>query len=158
MSNPSPSTSTTPTTTPTTTPATVVLVDPTSPDGETSLTALHDDDTHLLVVVLLSGRASNALHEYAHHENTSVSAAGWTYLEQVAMRIDRPGRVVGTIAATGPDAASELAVVVAEHDVARVVLPTSALRADRRIARRLAQLAPVTIEMPSVDASTLVPA
>jgi hypothetical protein len=150
MSNPSPTSMTTTMTT--NTPTTVVLVDPTSPDGETSLTALHDDDTHVLVVVLLSGRASNALHEYAHHENTSVSAAGWTYLEQVAMRIDRPGRVVGTIAATGPDAATELAVVVAEHDVDRVVLPTSALRADRRIARRLAQLAPVAIEMPTVDA------
>lgn len=155
MSNPSPTTShtTTHTTTPTST--TVVLVDPTSPDGETSLEALRDDDTHVLIVVLLTGRASNALHEYAHYENTSVSAAAWTYLEQVAMRVDRPGRIVGTIAATGPDAATELAVVAAEHDVDRVVLPMSALRTDRRIVRRLAQLAPVTIEMPS--AAALVP-
>lgn len=150
MSNPSP------TTTQNTPSTTVVLVDPTSPDGETSLDALRDDDAHVLVVVLLSGRASNALHEYAHHENTSVSAAAWTYLEQVAIRLERPDRIVGTIAAAGPDAATELAVVVAEHDVDRVVLPTSALRTDRRIARRLAQLAPVTIEMPPVD--VLVPA
>jgi hypothetical protein len=146
MSNPSPATTTT-----THQSSTVVLVDPTAPDGESSLDALRDDDTHVLVVVLLSGRASNALHEYAHHEHTSVSAAAWTYLEQVAMRIARPDRTVGTIAATGPDAATELAVVVAEHVVDRVVLPTSALRTDRRIARRLAQLAPVTIEMPSID-------
>jgi hypothetical protein len=155
MSNPSPTTTQTSTHHATQTgghSTTVVLVDPTAPDGETSLDALHDDDDHVLVVVLLSGRASNALHEYAHHEHTSVSAAAWTYLEQVAMRIDRPDRIVGTIAATGPDAATELAVVAAEHDVDRVVLPTSALRADRRIARRLAQLAPVTIEMPAVDA------
>jgi hypothetical protein len=148
MSNPSPVTPHLPTQSPTT----VVLVDPTAPDGETSLGALHDDDSHVLIVVLLSGRASNALHQYAHHENTSVSAAAWTYLEQVAMRVDRPDRIVGTIAAPGPDAASELAAVVAEHDVDRVVLPTSALRTDRRIARRLAQLAPVTIEMPAVEA------
>ena len=143
MSNPSPITSTV------TSNITVVLVDPTAPDGETSLCALRDSDTHVLVVVLLSGRASNALHEYAHHEQTSVSAAAWTYLEQVAMRIERTDRIVGTIAATGPDAATELAVVVAEHDADRVVLPTSALRTDRRIARRLAQLAPVSIEMPA---------
>jgi hypothetical protein len=157
MSSPSPTTTSTSTPTrihtgtPASSPATVVLVDPTAPDGESSLAALLEDDTHVLVVVLLSGRASNALHEYAHHEQTSVSAAAWTYLEQVAMRIDRPGRIVGTIAATGPDAATELALVAAEHDVGRVVLPTSALRSDRRIARRLAQLAPVTIEMPPVD-------
>lgn len=125
---------------------TVVLVDPTSPDGQTSLALVRDDEQHVIVVVLMSGRASNALHEFAHHENTSVSNAAWIYLDQVAQRLERPGRIVGTVAATGPDPAYELAVVAAEHDADRVLLPASVLRLDRHAPRRLAQLAPVVIE------------
>lgn len=127
---------------------TVVLVDPTSPDGETSLQLIRDEDEHVIVVVLMSGRGSNALREFAHHENVTVSTAAWTYLDQVARRIERPGRIVGTIAATGPDPAYELAVIASENDVDRVVFPVSVLRLDRHAPRRLARLAPVTIEAP----------
>jgi hypothetical protein len=148
MSNPSTTTRSPSTSAPRTT--TVVLVDPTSPDGESSLEALRDQDEHVLVVVLVTGRASNALHEYAHHERVSLSRAAWTYLDQVAQRIDRPGRTVGTIAASGPDPAYELAVVAAEHDVDRVVLPASILRLDRHAPMRLARLAPVLIQTPAL--------
>lgn len=131
---------------------TIVLVDPTSPDGHSSLDALIDDDTDLLVVVLLSGRASNALRDFAHHENVSVSEAGWIYLDQVAVGLEQPGRTVGTITATGPDTARSLADIAIEHDADRVVLPTSILRLDRTVVRRLAQLAPVTITVPNFRA------
>ncbi len=131
---------------------TLVLVDPSSPDGHSSLNALTDDDTRLLVVVLLTGRASLALREFAHHEDTSVTNAAWIYLDQVASGLDRPGRTVGTIAATGPDPARDLADIANEHDVHRVVLPSSALRHDRTVPRRLAQLAPVTISTPDLRA------
>jgi hypothetical protein len=129
-----------------TTPPTVVLVDPTSPDGQTALALVRDDDQHVIVVVLMSGRASNALHEFAHHEDTSVSNAAWIYLDQVAQRLERPGRIVGTVAAAGPDPAYELAMVAQENDAERVLLPSSLLRLDRHAPRRLAQLVPVVIE------------
>lgn len=128
------------------TPPVVLLVDPTSADGETSLDLVADDDRHLIVVVLMTGRASNALHEYAHHEQVSVPAAAWTYLDQVAQRLERPGRIVGTIAAAGPDPAYELALVATEHDAERIVLPASLLRLDGNVARRLARLTTVSIE------------
>ena len=131
---------------------TVVLVDPTSPDGHSSLSSLTDDDTDLLVVVLLSGRASNALRDFAHHENVSVSEAGWIYLDQVAVGLEQPGRTIGTITATGPDVAQSLADIAIEHDADRVVLPSSILRLDRTTPRRLAQLAPVTISVPEFRA------
>lgn len=134
------------------TPPVVLLVDPTSPDGESCLDLLGDDDVHVIVVVLMTGRSSNALHEYAHHERTSVSTAAWTYLDQVAQRLDRPGRIVGTIAANGPDPAEELAAVAIANDADRVVLPSSTMRLDRHTPGRLARLAPVVIEAPSVDA------
>ncbi len=131
---------------------TVVLVDPTSPDGESSLGELRRDDTYVLVVTLLTGRASNALRDYAHHTGSSVTEAGWTYLDQVAARIARPGRTIGTIAATGPDTALELAAIVTEHDADRVVFPASIVRLDRGAARRLAQDVPVEIVAPALTA------
>ncbi len=139
-----------PTTPPTST--TVVLVDPTSSDGESSLDELRDDDTYVLVVTLLTGRASNALRDFAHHTGTSVTEAGWTYLDQVADRVARPDRTVGTIAATGPDTALELAAIVTEHAADRVVFPASIARTDRRAARRLAQAVPVEIVAPALTA------
>lgn len=139
-------------TTQTTTHTTVVLVDPTSPDGHSSLGTLTDDDTNLLVVVLLSGRASSALRDFAHHENIGLSEAGWIYLDQVAVGLEQPGRTVGTITATGPDTARSLADIAIEHDADRVVLPSSTMRLDRTVARRLAQLAPVTITVPEIRA------
>ena len=135
--------------------STIVLVDPTSPDGETSLDLVGDED-HVIVVVLMSGRASNALREFAHHEDVSVSSAAWIYLDQVAQRLDRPGRTVGTIAATGPDPAYELAVIATEHDAERVLLPSSILRLDRHAPRRLAQLVPLAIEAASVSVTAAV--
>lgn len=131
---------------------TIVLVDPTAPDGETSLDELHGDDRYVLIVTLLTGRASFALREYAHHEGCSITEAGWIYLDQVAERVARPSRTVGTIAATGPDTAQELASIAVEHDVDRVVFPSSIARYDRTAPRRLAQAVPVEIVAPSLTA------
>lgn len=127
--------------------ATVVLVDPTAPDGETSLDALRDTDTHVLVVVLASGRSCNALRERAHDQGISVTSAAWTYLERMAIRVSRPGRIVGTIVAAGPDPAFELASVVAEHPCERIVLPASTSRVDRMLPGRLARTSPVPVEI-----------
>lgn len=126
--------------------AVVVLVDPTSPDGENSLDALRTSDTHVLIVVLTSGRACNALRDRAHDQGISLTSAAWGYLEDVALRVSRPDRVVGTIVATGPDPAYELASVIAEHPTERVVLPSSITRIDRMLPRRLARTSPVPVE------------
>ncbi|MFZ2442286.1 MAG: hypothetical protein WAW51_07990, partial [Ilumatobacteraceae bacterium] len=63
------------------TPTTLVLLDPTSPDGESALTLLSDDDQHVTLLVLLSGPASRALRDFARAEDIDMSTAGWRYLE-----------------------------------------------------------------------------
>lgn len=131
---------------------TLALVDPTSPDGHSSLSTLCEHDTAVLVVTLLSGRASNALRAYAHHEEMSVDEAGWTYLDRVAIGLDCPGRTVGTIAADGPDPARTLADIAIQNDADRIVLPSSIMRVDPTVPIRLAQLAPVTIDLPQLRA------
>ena len=127
---------------------TIVLLDPTSPDGHSALSELHDGDTDILLVVLLTGRASNALRDFAHHNDVSISEAGWTYLDQVAVGLEATGRTIGTIAATGPDTARTLADIATANDVDRVALPSSILRLERDVPTRLAQLAKVSVAVP----------
>ena len=133
--------------------ATVVLVDPTAPDGETSLDALRDTDRHVLIVVLTSGRACNALRNRAHDQGVSVTSAAWSYLESLALRVSCAGRVVGTIVAIGPDAAYELTSVVAEHPCERIVLPASTVQVDRMLPRRLARTSPIPVEIAALQSA-----
>ena len=91
------------------TPTTLVLLDPTSPDGESALTLLSDDDQHITLLVLLSGPASRALRDFARAENIDMSTAGWRYLEEVVSRLDHAAGHLLAMTACGPSAAAELA-------------------------------------------------
>ena len=104
-------------------------------------------------MVLLSGRCSNALRDYAHAENIGVADAAWFYLEQVADRIARPGRIIESVPATGPDVYDELAVLATTHDIDRVLLPGSVMRFDRHLPYRLARLAPASIAVAQLVAA-----
>lgn len=123
-------------------PRTFVLIDPTSEDGETSLDLLDPSDDHVSLVVLLSGRSSSALREYAATEGIDPASAGWIYLDQVMERVDGGDRMVETIVATGPDPALELADLVALNDTRRVVLPSSLPRVDPYSFQRLVDRIP----------------
>jgi hypothetical protein len=126
-------------------PITVVLLDPTHRDGESVLGELGAADTHIALVVMLSGRTSAALREYAAAESIALADAGFIYLDQVAERVAAPGRAVETILATGPDAVHELALVASDRAVGRVVLPPSSHRLDRIAVARL------HAELPTVE-------
>lgn len=129
----------------TTRPRTFVLVDPTSADGETSLDALDPTDDHVSLVVLISGRSSSALRQFAEIEGIDPASAASMYLDQVAERIAGVGRVVEAIVATGPDPALELADLVALNDTRRVILPSSLQRVDADACRRLIDAVPVVV-------------
>lgn len=134
-------------------PSLIVLLDPTSDDGETALQAVRDTDTNFALLALASGPSSHAIRDYARAEDIDVSTAAWYYLEQVEQRTAKPGRLVELIVATGPDTGYELTYLVAERPNARVAVPESVLRNDRRLRRRLADLPQVDIYSP-VSAST----
>lgn len=124
---------------------TFVLVDPTSPDGESTLALLEPSDLHTSVVVLLSGRSSGALREYAECENIDIALAASIYLDQVAERISAEGRIVETISTHGPDPARDLAELVAVNKTRRVLVPASLQRIDPAGFRLLVQDVPCTV-------------
>ena len=124
---------------------TIVLLDPTSPDGEAGLELLGDDDRNVTLVVLLTGRASNALREYAIGEGIHLSTAAWTYLDRVTPRLERSARRIEHVVAIGPDTANELATVAAHRDTDRIVLPASTTRLEPTIVDRLSDLSAVPV-------------
>ena len=133
------------TTTPgTTVHTTLVLLDPTSHDGESALGLLDATDEHITLLVLLSGPASRSLRDFARAEDIDMSTAGWRYLEQVVERdaiqsvITVPEQLLA-MTACGPSAAVELADVAAIEHVRRVLLPSSVDRLEPGMAELLAQ-------------------
>lgn len=119
--------------------ATIVLLDPTSADGESSLDLLEPSDRRVTLVVLLNGPFSRALWDYALSEELDVSAAASIYLDQVSARIDRAGRVVEVLSLPGPDPAPEVEAVAAVEETCRVLLPSSLERLDPAASARLAR-------------------
>ena len=114
-----------PTNTATTIQTTLVLLDPTSHDGESALSMLDATDENITLLVLLSGPASPSLRDFARSENIDVSTAGWRYLDQVVERVEFPPEQLFTMVVGGPSAAAELAEVAATRPVRRVLLPSS---------------------------------
>lgn len=121
------------------TPTTLVLLDPTSPDGETALTLLDATDEHITLLVLLSGPASRSLRDFARAEDIDMSTAGWRYLEQVVERVAELATATApeqllAMTACGPSAAVELADAATTETVRRVLLPASVERLEPGLA------------------------
>ena len=139
----------------TTVPTTLVLLDPSSDDGETALQLLSASDDHVALVTLISGRTSRSLRDYAISEDIDLMTAGWLYLDQVVVRVDATNREVQTILADGPDIARELATIGAGMVVRRILLPSSLTRIDSGVRDRLRAgvAAPIVMAEQSVSAT-----
>jgi hypothetical protein len=111
-------------------PTTLVLLDPTSADGESALSLLDAGDQHVTLLVLLSGPSAGALRDVADAQEIDMSTAGWTYLDQVVTQVSvAPDRLLAMTAA-GPSAAAEIADVAAAEQLQRVLLPSSVDRTE----------------------------
>lgn len=120
-------------------PITLVLLDPTSPDGESSLQLLDSTDRHVVLMVLLSGPTSRSLRDFARSEELDMATAGWCYLEQVGERLMLAPEQMLAMTARGPSAATELADVVVSNETHRVLLPSSVDRDEPGLADLLAR-------------------
>lgn len=104
-------------------PKTLVLLDPTSPQGESALELLDAEDRHVALVVLTAGPSAAALRQYAGAENIDVSSAADIYLDQVADRVAAPDRIVEVIRVSGSAPTVELADLEAMSPTRRVLRP-----------------------------------
>lgn len=102
----------------------VVLLDPSSPDGESGAglaRSLVGRDGHVVLVASMTGPEAWALQAYADAEGVSVKEAASVYLAQVEERLGH-GRVTATIV-DGGDLAADLSWLAVEADADAVVVP-----------------------------------
>ncbi len=123
----------------------ILLLDPTSPGGEAALSGLTPDDTDVVLVTLVTGPCSDAIRAYALGEGLDLSTAAWMYLSQVQDKVSLPGRTIELVVATGPDAGLELDLVMSQRPDSRVLVPRSAMTADRYLRAAVAHRTDVAV-------------
>lgn len=136
------------------TPSTLVLLDPTAPEGEAALDLIDATDSHIILVVLLSGPASRSLRDFARAENTDMSTAGWRYLDEVVDRLALAPDQVLAMTSTGPSAAMALVDIAITEDIHRILLPACTDRYEPGLAAMVGRCvdAPVLVASHVVDA------
>jgi hypothetical protein len=107
------------------TPRTLILIDPSSPDGEGGLSAITSEDQAITLLLTLDGRSAASLREFAVAEDIDVSMAGLIYLDQVVCRISVHTNDIETISTSGSDAVGEIFHVLQHRPVSRVIAPAS---------------------------------
>lgn len=115
---------------------TLVLLDPSSDDGEAALDLVDSSDTHLSLLVMLTGASASALRDFATAENTDTATAAWIYLDQVVERLADRSDIdhcrIEMIVAHGPDPVLELGDLAHQRDVRRILVPPSCARFRRK--------------------------
>lgn len=104
---------------------TLILVDPSSPDGEGGLDVLTHQDQAVTILLTLDGRSAASLRDFAVAENIDVSMAGLIYLDQVVCRLSMHTDDIETISTSGADAVNEIFHVLQNRPVSRVIVPAS---------------------------------
>jgi hypothetical protein len=110
-----------------TTARTLILIDPSSRDGEGGLGVLTDEDTAITLLLTLNGRSAAALREFAAAEDIDVSMAGLIYLDQVVRRLgtERGLDDIEAVSTSGSNAVQAVLDVMEHRIVNRVVVPAS---------------------------------
>ena len=124
---------------------TLILIDPSSPDGESGISMLTSEDQAVTLLLTLDGRSAASLREFALAESIDVSMAGLIYLDQVVCRISVHTDDIETISTSGADAVGEIFHVLQHRPVSRVIVPSSLPGLDAGGLRRLQQVCPVPV-------------
>ena len=102
---------------------TLVFLDPSSPQGESALAELGDDDRQVTLIVRTLGPQARSLRNFAASEKIDVGAAADRYLRQVANRLKKAGHQVQVIRIDGVDDDAMVAELGASDQVRRVLRP-----------------------------------
>jgi hypothetical protein len=124
---------------------TLILIDPSSPDGEGGIGVLTDEDQAVTLLLTLDGRSATSLREFAKAENIDVSMAGLIYLDQIVCRLSVHTSDIETISTSGSDSVGEIFHVLQHRAVSRVILPASLPGLEGTGLTRLLQVCPVPV-------------
>jgi len=135
-------------------PRTLVLIDPSSPHGESGLDVLTTDDRAVTLMVTLEGRSASSLREFAAAEEIDVSMAGLIYLDQIACRLSVRTCDIATISIRSSDAVGEIFHLLQQQPVSRVILPASLPGVEASGLSKLVRMCPVPVVVAPVVGRT----
>ena len=124
---------------------TLILIDPSSPDGEGGLDVLTNQDRAVTLLLTLDGRSAASLREFAIAEDIDVSIAGLIYLDQVVCRLSMHTDDIEAISTSGSDAVNEIFHVLQHRPVSRVIVPASLPGLEANGLARLLKVCPVPV-------------
>ena len=124
---------------------TLILIDPSSPDGEGGISMLTSEDKAVTLLLTIDGRSAASLREFAIAEDIDVSMAGLIYLDQVVCRISAHTDDIETISTSGADAVGEIFHVLQHRPINRVIVPASLPGLEASGLRKLQQGCPVPV-------------
>ena len=124
---------------------TLILIDPSSPDGEGGLDVLTNQDRAVTLLLTLDGRSAASLREFAIAEDIDVSMAGLIYLDQVVSRLSMHTDDIETISTSGSDAVNEIFHVLQHRPVSRVIVPASLPGLEANGLAKLLKVCPVPV-------------
>ena len=124
---------------------TLILIDPSSPDGEGGLDVLTNQDRAVTLLLTLDGRSAASLRDFAIAEDIDVSMAGLIYLAQVVCRLSMHTDDIETISTSGSDAVNEIFRVLQHRPVSRVIVPASLPGLEANGLARLLKVCPVPV-------------
>lgn len=123
---------------------TLVLIDPSSPDGENGIDVLGDDDGVVTLLLLLDHVSAAPVEQFADAERIPVQAAAEIYLQQVADRMSACPHV-DLISANGHDAVQEILLTARQHRATRIVVPWTMPGLGTNMVDHLASLSDVPV-------------
>ena len=130
---------------PLTLPRTLIIIDPSSPHGESGLHLLTPDEQAVTLMVTLGGQSAASLRDFAAAEEIDVSMAGLIYLDQVACRLSARTSDIDTISTHGSDAVEEIFHLLQQQPVSRVILPSSLPGVEANGLAKLVRMCPVPV-------------
>ena len=101
---------------------TLILLDPSSPDGEAGL--LVDSDANVTVMIFIDGPSGAPLAAFADAESVSISQAANRYLDQVIARC-APERLIEAVSSSGVDPVDEILEIAGETGASSIIIPPS---------------------------------
>ena len=103
--------------------STLVLLDPSSPDGEAGLLVARERDARLTVMIFIDDPSGAPLAAFADAESVSISHAANRYLDQVIARC--APEHIEVVSSSGVDPVDEILEIADETRASSIIIPPS---------------------------------
>ena len=103
--------------------STLILLDPSSPDGEAGLLVARNSEARVTVMIFTDDPSGASLAAFADAESVSISHAAGRYLDQVVARC--APEHIEVVSSSGVDPVDEILEIAGETQASSIIIPPS---------------------------------